>query len=69
MDNLNIHDYGQADPPEDATDKIDTAQLRELYEVEGFMAPYVVVRRRSDGKRGVMEFTHSPRYYFDFREA
>ena len=44
----------------------DTAQLQADFEVLGFMAPFVVVRRRSDGKKGSMEFTHSPRFYFNF---
>jgi hypothetical protein len=34
--------------------------------VIGFMAPLVVVRRRSDGKKGSLEFQHSPRHYFGF---
>lgn len=44
----------------------DTDELRELYEVELFMAPFVVVKRRADGKRGSMEFQHMPRFYFAF---
>jgi hypothetical protein len=45
-----------------------TEQLREQFEVKGFMAPYVVVRRKSDGKRGILEFVHFPRYYFNWSE-
>lgn len=37
-----------------------------LYDFVGFAAPYVVVRRKSDGQRGTLTFTHSPRLYFDF---
>jgi hypothetical protein len=33
----------------------------------GYAAPFVVVRRRSDGQRGSLEFTHSPRVYFGWR--
>ena len=44
----------------------DTAQLSEQFEVLGFMAPYVVVRRKSDGRKGSLEFQHSPRFYFNF---
>ena len=36
------------------------------FAVEGFLAPYVVVRRKSDGVRGTLTFQHSPRFYFDF---
>lgn len=44
----------------------DTAQLSNDFEVLGFMAPYVVVRRKSDSRKGSMEFQHSPRFYFNF---
>jgi hypothetical protein len=43
-----------------------TQQLREEFEVQGFMAPFVVVRRKSDGVRGTLTFRHAPRVYFDF---
>lgn len=45
----------------------DTQQLREDYEVLGFMAPLVVVRRRSDGTKGSLYFQHNPRYYYGFQ--
>jgi len=45
-----------------------TDQLREEYEVLGFMAPFVVVKRKSDGKKGSLEFTHNPRVYFNWTE-
>lgn len=44
-----------------------TDQMRAEFTVEGFAAPYVVVTRKSDGEPGVLQFTHSPRYYFGFR--
>ena len=43
-------------------------ELSQEFEVLGFMAPFVVVRRRSDGKRGTLMFTHEPRYYFGWQE-
>jgi hypothetical protein len=43
-----------------------TEQLREQFEVLGFQAPFVAVRRKSDGAKGSLEFTHSPRVYFNF---
>ena len=43
-----------------------TQQLREEFEVQGFMAPFVRVRRKSDGVRGTLTFRHAPRVYFDF---
>jgi hypothetical protein len=46
----------------------DTSQLAEDFEVIGFLAPVVVVRRRSDGVQGTLEFQHSPRMYFGWQE-
>jgi hypothetical protein len=45
----------------------DTTQLGEDFEVIGFMAPLVVVRRRQDGVKGSLEFQHNPRLYFNFQ--
>lgn len=44
----------------------DTSELSRDYEVTGFMAPIVVVRRKSDGVKGSLEFQHRPRFYFGF---
>jgi hypothetical protein len=40
----------------------DTGQLSDDFVVLGFMAPVVVVRRRSDGVKGSLFFQHSPRF-------
>ena len=44
----------------------DTSQLQEDFQVIGFLAPLVVVRRRSDGVRGSLMFQNDPRFYFGF---
>ncbi len=44
----------------------DTKQLTEDFEVIGFLAPLVVVRRKADGVKGSLEFQHQPRLYFNF---
>ena len=44
----------------------DTRQLGEDFVAEGFLAPYVIVRRKSDGQRGSLLFQHDPRFYFSF---
>lgn len=49
--------YGQVWAPE---------ELPRDFEVIGFAAPYVVVRCKSDGKMGSLEFQHNPRFYFNF---
>jgi hypothetical protein len=44
----------------------DTQELGRDFDVEGFLAPYVVVRRRSDGQQGSLLFQNHPRFYFAF---
>lgn len=44
----------------------DTSQLQDDFEVIGFAAPLVAVRRRCDGVKGSLMFQGSPRYYFGF---
>lgn len=45
----------------------DTTTLPQDFEVLGFLAPFVRVRRKSDNLDGTLTFTHSPRFYFDFQ--
>ncbi len=45
----------------------DTTELQEQFEVTGFMAPFVGVRRRCDGVKGSVLFQASPRFYFKFQ--
>jgi len=47
----------------------DTNELGKDFEVSGFMAPFVVVRRKSDGVKGTLVFQHQPRYYYTFQPA
>ena len=49
-----------------AQERWDTAELQRDFEVLGFAAPFVVARRRADGVKGSLEFTHSPRVYFNW---
>lgn len=57
-------DYcGGTDP-----ERMTTQEMTAAYEVVGFLAPYVVVKRRSDGKKGTLQFTHAPRAYFGWVE-
>ena len=44
-----------------------TDELQAEFSVTGFMAPYVGVTRKSDGKKGSMRFQGSPRFYFEFQ--
>lgn len=45
-----------------------TDELTKDFEVTGFMAPFVTVRSKESGKDGVLEFQHSPRFYFNHTE-
>jgi hypothetical protein len=44
-----------------------TDEVRELFEVHSFLAPFVLVTRKQDGVKGTLEFTHNPRWYFNFK--
>lgn len=46
-----------------------TEELSNEFEVLGFLAPYVVVRRKADAQKGSLEFQHDPRFYFNFVPA
>ena len=43
-----------------------TEELTLDFDVIGFGAPLVVVRRKADGVRGSLMFQHNPRFYFGF---
>ena len=49
-----------------AESSMDTAEMTAAFTVHSFAAPFVIVTRKSDGVRGTLEFTHSPRRYFGF---
>lgn len=46
----------------------DTQQLQADFNVLAFLAPFVSVRRKSDGVMGTLVFQHYPRFYFRFQE-
>lgn len=43
-----------------------TDQMRDVFEVEGFSAPFAVVKRRTDGALGSLQFAtaQGTRFYF-----
>lgn len=43
-----------------------TAEMTAAFEAIGFLAPFVTVKRRSDGVVGTLMFTSNPRFYFGF---
>ena len=44
----------------------DTSELQAEFTVLGFMSPYCVVQRKSDGQKGSVKFQHDPRLYHSF---
>ena len=69
INNLKIKDYGRTSEEisESKVETMTTSEVQELYTVEAFAAPLVIVVRKSDGVRGTLEFVHSPRVYFGFK--
>jgi hypothetical protein len=45
---------------------LDPTELARQFEMLGFRAPFVVVRRNSDHQVGSFLFQHHPRFYFSF---
>lgn len=45
-----------------------TQELQKDFQVLGFGAPFVIVRRKSDGVEGSLLFQHSPRFYWGWAE-
>jgi hypothetical protein len=43
-----------------------TGEMQQDFDAIGFMAPLIVVSRKSDGVKGSLEFCSSPRFYFNF---
>lgn len=48
-------------------DAMTTSEMTALYDVVGFLAPFVVVTRKTDGACGSLRFTHDPRRYFGWK--
>jgi len=45
-----------------------TDELTRDFEVLGFLAPFVIVRKKDSGKKGTLMFRHLPRVYFNWKE-
>lgn len=64
---IHIKNYDSGATPEGATWTTET--LQRDFDVLGFGAPFVSVRRKSDGVKGTLEFRHSPRVYWGFQPS
>ncbi len=49
--------------------KMTTTEMTALYEVIAFSHGICTVKRKSDGKRGFLNFDHMPRFYWGFQEV
>lgn len=47
----------------------DTTELQRDFSVKGFLAPFVVVVRKSDQATGTLTFQNHPRYYYSFEPS
>ena len=45
-----------------------TEELTKEFEVIGFLAPFAVVKRKSNGVKGSVMFQANPRFYYHFVE-
>ena len=45
-----------------------TQELQRDFEIIGFCAPYVAVIRKVDGRKGSLQFRHTPREYWGWIE-
>ena len=46
-----------------------TEEMQNEFKVIGFGFGYCAVQRKSDGQKGSLDFSGSPRKYYDFVEA
>lgn len=68
VDEINSHAAERATLESEWGQVWDTKQIQQDFDVVGFMAPFVVVVRKIDGKKGSLTFQHMPRFYFGFQE-
>jgi hypothetical protein len=58
---------GVLHPPHPGEDVWDTETLKIDFDVLGFQAPFVVVRKKRTGEKGSLQFDHAPRVYFGWK--
>ena len=46
-----------------------TTELQRDFIVDHFVAGVACVTRKSDNVKGMLDFTHMPRFYFNFQQA
>ena len=63
---LNAVPKGRAELQAEHGEVWDTDEMVRDFEPVGFLAPFVMVKRRSDGVVGSLMFQHAPRFYFYF---
>lgn len=63
---LNARARDRADLASQYGEVWDGDEVRRDFEILGFLAPFVRVRRPTDDVEGLLTFQHHPRYYFAF---
>ena len=63
---LNAVPKGRAELQAEHGEVWDSDELLRDFEPVGFLAPFVIVKRRNDGVLGSLMFQHGPRFYFRF---
>jgi hypothetical protein len=43
----------------------DTEELKAEFVIVAFIAPYIALRHKGDGRLASLEFQHAPRFYFN----
>lgn len=66
---INAKEAGREELEKEYGQVWNTRELQQDFEVTAFLAPFVGVTRKSDGKKGLLKFQHDPRFYFSFTEA
>lgn len=62
-----VKDYGRKIEDVRIEDhKLTTEDALAIYDITGFRAPYVTAIRKADNVKGTLEFSHNPRFYFNF---
>jgi hypothetical protein len=66
VNEINAAPKGRAELEAEHGEVWDSDELLRDFEPVGFLAPFVIVKRRSDGVLGSLMFQHGPRFYFRF---
>ena len=64
---INAREAGRAEMEEEHGQVWNTQEATNDFTFHSFLAPFVLVTRKSDGARGSLMFQHRPRFYYGFK--